>query len=117
MRNSDIVIEMIKKCLLPLVFLVLYIIMGVQEGHLIGAWIICGFPFGITKTRTWFYASGTGPDLGSTAATIVLALALNIVLPGVIGGFVLVYKIIIALWYLPYGIYLLVTNNRRNTAE
>ena len=44
-----------------------------------------------------------------TISGIVGVVALNLVLGGLIGGVILIWKLAVALWYLPLTIYRLVT--------
>jgi hypothetical protein len=56
-------------------------------------WILCGMPFGLHRMCCWIVPVG-----GSLGGGIAL-LALNFVIGGVIGGFVLVWRLIVAIWY------------------
>ena len=58
-------------------------------------WILCGLPFGIWRLRLWIIPGG-----GSLGSGIAL-FALNFILAGIIGGFVLVWRLIVAVWYVP----------------
>ena len=53
-------------------------------------WILCGLPFGIWRLRLWIIPGG-----GSLGSGIAL-FALNFILAGIIGGFVLVWRLIVA---------------------
>ena len=67
----------------------------VKNGELdyLWLWILCGLPFGIWRLRLWIIPGG-----GSLGSGIAL-FALNFILAGIIGGFVLVWRLIVAAWY------------------
>lgn len=65
-------------------------------------WILCGLPFGIWRLRLWII-----PDGGSLGSGIAL-FALNFILAGIIGGFVLVWRLIVAVWYVPLTVWRLI---------
>ena len=65
-------------------------------------WILCGLPFGIWRRRLWII-----PGSGSLSGGIAL-FALNFIIGGVIGGFVLVWRLIVAVWYVPLTVYWLI---------
>ena len=58
-------------------------------------WILCGLPFGIWRLRLWIIPGG-----GSLGGGIALFL-LNFVFAGLIGGCVLVWRLLVAAWYVP----------------
>lgn len=62
----------------------------------------CGVPFGIGKMFTLI-------PIGFGISGTVGVVALNLVLGGLIGGVILIWKLAVALWYLPLTIYRLVT--------
>ena len=67
----------------------------VKNGELdyLWLWILCGLPFGIWRLRLWIVPGG-----GSLGGGIAL-FALNLILAGIIGGFVLAWRLIVAVWY------------------
>lgn len=65
-------------------------------------WLACGVPFGIGKMFTLI-------PIGFGISGTVGVVALNLVLGGLIGGVILIWKLAVALWYLPLTIYRLVT--------
>ena len=65
-------------------------------------WILCGLPFGIHRMRLWVM-SGSSSFGGGIAI-----FALSCILGGVIGGFVLVWRLIVAVCYVPLTIYRLI---------
>lgn len=60
--------------------------------------ILCGLPFGIPRMFAWIVPGGS---LG-TALPLFL---LNFIIGGVIGGFVLVWRLLVAVWYIFLTIY------------
>ena len=69
----------------------------VKNGELdyLWLWILCGLPFGIWRLRLWIIPGG-----GSLGGGIALFL-LNFVFAGLIGGCVLVWRLLVAAWYVP----------------
>ncbi len=63
-------------------------------------WILCGLPFGIWRLRLWII-----PGSGSLGGGIAL-FALNFI----IGGFVLVWWLIVAVCYVPLTVYRLIAS-------
>ena len=68
-------------------------------------WILCGLPFGLHRMWLWFVPGG-----GSMGGGVAL-FALNFIIGGVIGGVILVWRLIVAIWYVPLTIYYLVIGN------
>lgn len=77
---------MILAIFLVLIFKPVYYIEG--EINLFLAWILIGFPFGIKKMYAWFVPFGH--DLGSTVGIFFL----NVIIGGIIGGFVLIWRLV-----------------------
>ena len=63
----------------------------------------CVLPFGIWRLRLWIIPGG-----GSLGGGIALFL-LNFVFAGLIGGCVLVWRLLVAAWYVPLTLYRLLT--------
>lgn len=61
-------------------------------------WILCGLPFGLQRMWLWFVPGGSSMGGG------VALFALNFIIGGIIGGFVLVWRMIVAVWYVPLTI-------------
>ena len=59
-------------------------------------------PFGIHRMCVWIVPGGS--SLGGGAALF----ALNFIIGGLIGGFVLVWRLLVAAWYVPLTIYRLI---------
>ena len=108
MNRREIMTDFLKKAVLPIVIaLLLFSIFsriftenGARDYFLI--WLACGVPFGIGKMFTLIRI---GFDISGTVGVV----ALNLVLGGLIGGVILIWKLAVALWYLPLTIYRLVT--------
>ena len=64
-------------------------------------WLACGVPFGIGKMFTLI-------PVGFGISGTVGVVALNIILGGLIGGVILIWKLAVAVWYLPLTVYRLV---------
>lgn len=65
-------------------------------------WILCGLPFGLHQMCLWVIPGGG--SFGGSIAT----LAFNFIIAGVIGGFVLVWRLLVAAWYVPMTVYRLI---------
>lgn len=65
-------------------------------------WILCGLPFGLHRMCLWIVPGG-----GFLGGGIAL-FALNFIIGGVIGGFVLAWRLIVAVWYVPLTVYRLI---------
>ena len=65
-------------------------------------WILCGLPFGLHRMCFWFVPSGNSMGGG------VALFALNFIIGGVVGGFILAWRLIVAVWYVPLTIYYLI---------
>lgn len=65
-------------------------------------WILCGLPFGLH--RMWLCFVQDGGSMGGGTALF----ALNFIIGGIIGGFVLAGRLIVAIWYVPLTVYRLI---------
>lgn len=65
--------------------------------------LFCGIPFGIRRMFVWLVPFGH--DLAATVGIF----ALNFIVGGIIGIFVLAWKLVVAAWYIPLTIYRLLT--------
>ena len=76
----------------------------VKNGELdyVWLWILCGLPFGLHRMCLWIVPGGS--SLGGGIALF----ALNFIIGGVIGGFVLAWRLIVAVWYVPLTVYRLI---------
>ena len=77
----------------------------IKDGTLdyVWLWILCGLPFGLHRLCLWIKPGGNSFG-GSIAVT-----AFGFVLGGVIGGFVMVWRLLLAAWYVPLTVYRLIT--------
>lgn len=65
-------------------------------------WILCGLPFGLHRMFLWII-----PDSRSFGGGIAM-IAFNFIIGGVIGGFVLIWRLLVAAWYVPLTAYRLI---------
>ena len=102
--KSEVIKEFFKKSVLPVaVAALLYCIFKsacTKDGVTDYVWlfILCGLPFGIPRMFAWIVPGGS---LG-TALPLFL---LNFIIGGVIGGFVLVWRLLVAVWDIFLTIY------------
>lgn len=107
MTKTDIWKDFLKKTIVPVaVALLLYSIFSrifVENGMVdfFIVWIACGVPFGIGKMFTLI-------PIGFGISGTVGVVALNVVLGGLIGGIILIYRLAVAVWYLPLTVYRLI---------
>ena len=66
-------------------------------------WILCGLPFGLHRMWLWFVPGGSSMGDG------VALLALNLIIGSIIGGAILIWRLIVAAWYVPLTVYRLIT--------
>ncbi len=74
-------------------------------------WLLCGIPFGIRRMFVWLVPHGY--DIGATLGIF----ALNFIIGGIIGGFILIWRLIVAVWYIPLTIYRLAVYPKNNVYE
>ena len=65
-------------------------------------WILCGLPFGLHRMCLWIIPGGRSFGAGIAVA------AFSFIVGGVIGGFVLVWRLLVAAWYIPLTAYRLI---------
>ena len=112
MTRTEVIKDFFKKGVLPVAIAgLLYCIFKsacVRDGKLDLLWLwilcglLCGLPFGIHRMCVWIVPGGG--SLGGGAALFVL----NFVIGGLIGGFALGWRLLIAAWYVPLTIYRLI---------
>lgn len=98
MTKSDVMKEFLKKTVIPVavalflfsMFSRIFVENGAPDYFLI--WLACGVPFGIGKMFTLI-------PIGFGISGTVGVVALNLVLGGLIGGVILIWKLAVALWY------------------
>ena len=104
MTKKEVATTFFKKSVLPVVvafflysiFSRIFVDNGTRDLFLI--LLACGVPFGIGKMFTLI-------PIGFGISGTVGVVALNIVLGGLIGGVILIYRLAVAVWYLPLSIY------------
>ena len=62
-------------------------------------WLCSGIPFGIRRMFVWLIPHGY--DLSGTIGIV----ALNFIIGGLIGGVILIWRLVRAAWYVPLTIY------------
>ncbi len=72
-------------------------------------WILCGIPFGIRKMFLWLI-----PNNYSLSGTVGIW-ALNFIIGGLIGGVILVWRLLVAVYYIPLTVVRLIA--AKNTAQ
>lgn len=116
MTKSEVIKEFFRKSVLPVaVAALLYCIFKsacTKDGVTDYVWlfILCGLPFGIPRMFAWIVPGGS---LG-TALPLFL---LNFIIGGVIGGFVLTWRLLVAAWYIPLTIYRLLDRERKSIVQ
>lgn len=93
-----VIVPVLLAWLLYNIFSSLFITDG--EINVLYAWILCGFPFGVWHMHTYLMPSG-GSSLGYSLAIWML----DFIIGGLIGGAILVWKLLCAAWFLLAGIY------------
>lgn len=107
MVKTDIMKDFLKKTVLPVIaafflysiFSRIFVDNGTKDYFLI--WLACGVPFGIGKMFTLI-------PIGFGISGTVGVFALNHVLGGLIGGVILMWKLAVAVWYIPLTVYRLI---------
>jgi len=74
-------------------------------------WLCCGIPFGIRRMFVWLV-----PHVYDIAGTVGI-IALNFILGGIIGGVILIWRLVVAAWYIPLTIYRLLTTDKGATPQ
>ena len=102
MTKSDVMKEFLKKTVIPVVvalflfsmFSRIFVENEAPDYFLI--WLACGVPFGIGKMFTLI-------PIGFGISGTVGVVALNLVLGGLIGGVILIWKLAVAIWSILSG--------------
>jgi len=117
MTRGEILKDFFMKTLFPaLIILVLFVMAKALFTDSNGTtdyfyvWIFCGIPFGIWRVRVWLIPRNF--DLGTTVAI----LAIGFIISGLIGGFVVIWKLLLAIWYLAVTIQRFIIYRRGNNA-
>ena len=74
-------------------------------------WLCCGIPFGIQRMFVWLVPHGY--DIGGTVGIV----ALNFILGGIIGGVILIWRLVCAAWYIPLTVFCLLAVGKGDTME
>lgn len=108
MTRSEAILEFIRKSSLPVVTAMLLVCFFksacMKDGSIdyLWLWILCGLPFGLHRMCLWFI-----PGNRSFGGGIAM-LAFGFIVGGIIGGFVLVWRLLVAVWYVPLTVYRLI---------
>ena len=98
MTRFQITKDFIVKTVLPVLFAVLLYSMFINLCRVNGTvdymklFVLCGIPFGITRMFVFPIGGGT-----YGLAMLIFSIAVG----GVIGGIILIWRLIVALWYVP----------------
>lgn len=108
MTRTEILIDFLKKSVCPVLLAVflytLFFQLAVQYGtvNYMYLFMLCGIPFGIRfmfMLPMFFGNLGTGIAMG----------CFNIAIGALIGGFILIWKLLVAVWYIPVTVVRLFT--------
>lgn len=109
MTRKEVVFQFFRKSVIPVASVALLMCIFKSACMKDGAvdylwlWILCGLPFGLHRMCFWFVPSGNSMGGG------VALFALNFIIGGVVGGFILAWRLIVAVWYVPLTLYMLVS--------
>lgn len=116
MTRSEIWKDFLKKSLVPILIALFLFFMFKSvftkdgETNYFYVWLCCGIPFGIRRMFVWLIPRGY--DLAGTVGIV----ALNFIAGGLIGGVILIWRLAVALWYIPLTVYRLM-QSRNTSAE
>lgn len=108
MTRKEVVFHFFRKSIVPVAGAALLVCIFksacVRDGTVdyLWLWILCGLPFGLHRMWLWIVPDGS---MGSGIALF----ALNFIVGGIIGGFVLVWRLIVAVCYVPLTMYRMIT--------
>ena len=117
MTRGEILKDFFKKTVLPVVIAWFLFSMFknvfTEDGqtNYFYVWLCCGIPFGIRRMFVWLVPHGY--DIAGTVGII----ALNFILGGIIGGVILIWRLVVAAWYIPLTIYRLLTADKSATPQ
>ena len=101
MARGDAIRQFLMKSLLPtataLLLVCIFKSACTKDGTLdyFRLWILCGLPFGLHRMCLWIIPGSR--SFGGSIAIFVF----NFIVGGIIGGFVLAWRLIVAAWYVP----------------
>lgn len=108
MTRIEILTDFLKKSVIPvlLAFLLYNIFYGIsiQYGTVNYMYLLmlCGIPFGIRFMCIL-------PVFIGNMGVGIFAVCMNIAIGGLIGGFILIWKLLVAVWYVPVTVFRLIT--------
>lgn len=108
MTRKEAVFQFFRKSIVPVAGMALLVCIFksacTKNGAVDYLWlsILCGLPFGLHWMCFWFVPGGNSMGGG------IALFALNFIIGGVIGGFILVWRLIVAVWYVPLTVYRLI---------
>lgn len=108
MARKEAVFQFFRKSIVPVAGAVLLVCIFksacIKDGTVdyLWLWILCGLPFGLHRMCFWVVPSGNSMGGG------VALFALNFIIGGIIGGFILAWRLIVAAWYVPLTAYRLI---------
>ena len=108
MTRKEAVFQFFRKSVIPVVSAALLVCIFksacMKDGVIdyLWLWILCGLPFGLHWMCFWFVPGGNSTGGG------VAMFALNFIIGGIIGGFILAWRLIVAAWYVPLTAYRLI---------
>lgn len=108
MTRKEAVFQFFRKSIVPVSGAVLLVCIFksacIKDGTVdyLWLWILCGLPFGLHRMWLWFVPGGS--SLGGGVALFVL----NFIIGCIIGGLVLGWRLIVAIWYVPLTVYRLI---------
>ena len=108
MARGDAIRQFLMKSLLPTATVLLLVCIFksacTKDGTLdyFRLWILCGLPFGLHRMCLWIIPGSR--SFGDSIAIFVF----NFIIGGIIGGFVLAWRLIVAAWYVPVTAYRLI---------
>lgn len=108
MTRTEIMTDFLKKSVLPALLAMslynLFIGISIQYGTVNYMYLLmlCGIPFGI---RFMFSL----PIFVGYMSVWIFALCMNIAIGGLIGGFILIWKLLVVVWYVPVTVFRFIT--------
>lgn len=108
MTRSEAILEFVRKSILPAVMAMLLVCIFksacMKDGSIdyLWLWILCGLPFGLHRMCLWIMPGNR--SFGGGIAMLAFGFAVG----GIIGGFVLVWRLLVAVWYVPLTVYRLI---------
>lgn len=109
MARKEAVFQFFRKSIVPVAVAALLVCIFksacIKDGAVdyLRLWIFCGLPFGLHRMWLWFVPGG-----GSMGGGVAL-FALNFIIGGIIGGFILAWRLIVAVCYVPLTMYRMIT--------